>query len=158
MFRSALRSDGFARRAALLAMAGLAPAGLAQNNDWMGGDGQWFDGFNWHLGAVPASDEVARLGNRAAASDADVLMGDLLTTAFDRFEISSGVKLDTNGTRLRTHDIDQASTIAGSGSALLIRPSRSAASDDFRSAVSIGSGTRVELFDGALAHIQGERP
>ncbi|MFI4883284.1 MAG: GC-type dockerin domain-anchored protein, partial [Phycisphaerales bacterium JB064] len=85
-----------------------------------------------------------------------VLMGDLLTTAFDRFEISSGVTLDTNGTRLRTHNIDQASTIAGSGSALLIRPSRSAASDDFRSAIGIGAGARVELFDGALAHIQGE--
>ncbi len=161
MTRSAHRVGTLARAATVFAIAGLAPTALvpiaqAQNNDWMGGDGQWFDSFRWLQGTVPASDETARLGSRPDTADALVLMGGLLTTSVDRFEISNGVTLDTNGTRLRTHNLVAASTISGSGSRLLIRPSASAGTDDFRSAISIGAGARVELFGGAIAHVQGQ--
>ena len=161
MTRSAHRVGTLARAATVFAIAGLAPTALvpiaqAQNNDWMGGDGQWFDSFRWLQGTVPASDETARLGSRPDTADALVLMGGLLTTSVDRFEISNGVTLDTNGTRLRTHNLVAASTISGSGSRLLIRPSASAGTDDFRSAITIGAGARVELFGGAIAHVQGQ--
>ncbi len=138
---------------ALLLAAGFVQPTLADVISWSAGDGWWFDTNNWNLNRLPDSNDIIRIGDLPGVSNHVVTMGGFAGSGYSRFELSSGMTLDLNGSELVSFG---EAWITGTNSRLIVRPSPGPNNHDFQGALRLGAGAYLDLRDNVAVRVFGD--